>query len=124
VRNNAYGRVLTDGSFEIHNGNPLAPKIKFQPDRLTNSVILWVGDVAVASLFSVGNYWNFDLSVSGDSSLLGDAHVAGPGNQLGFFGDGPAAQQAVAGAKGGNAALGSLLTALAAYGLIVDNSGP
>ncbi len=34
------------------------------------------------------------------------------------------AQQTVTGLKGGNAALGSLLTALAAYGLIIDSSGP
>lgn len=41
---------------------------------------------------------------------------------LGFFGTATAAKQTVTGAKGGNAALGSLLTALAAYGLITDSS--
>ena len=41
----------------------------------------------------------------------------------GFFGaTPPAAKPAVAGSRGGNAALASLLTALAAYGLITDSS--
>lgn len=45
-------------------------------------------------------------------------------NTLGFFNVATtAAKQTVTGAKGGNAALGSLLTALAAYGLITDSSG-
>jgi hypothetical protein len=43
---------------------------------------------------------------------------------LGFFGVAPgAAQPTVTGLKAGNAALGSLLTSLAALGLIVDSSG-
>jgi hypothetical protein len=43
---------------------------------------------------------------------------------LGFFGQSPgAAQPTVTGLKAGNAALGSLLTALASLGLIVDSSG-
>lgn len=44
-------------------------------------------------------------------------------DELGFFGD-VAAQQAVAGSRGGNAALAALLTALANYGLIVDHTTP
>jgi hypothetical protein len=43
---------------------------------------------------------------------------------LAFFGvTPPAAQPTVTGLKGANAALGSLLTALASLGLIVDSSG-
>jgi hypothetical protein len=41
---------------------------------------------------------------------------------LGFFGTAPAAQQTVTGSRGGNVALASLLTALATYGLIIDNT--
>ena len=42
--------------------------------------------------------------------------------RLGFFAGGPAKQQTPTGSRGGNAALASLLTALAAYGLIVDGT--
>jgi hypothetical protein len=46
----------------------------------------------------------------------------GTANQIGFYGATPAAKQTVSGAKGGNAALASLLTALATYGLITDST--
>jgi len=41
---------------------------------------------------------------------------------IGFFNTAPVAQATVVGAKGGNVALTNLLAALAAYGLIVDNT--
>lgn len=47
----------------------------------------------------------------------------GVANTLGFHGATPVAKQTVTGAKGGNAALASLLTALATLGLITDGSG-
>lgn len=43
-------------------------------------------------------------------------------NTRGFFGASPVAKPTVSGAKGGNAALGSLLSALAGLGLITDSS--
>lgn len=43
-------------------------------------------------------------------------------NKLGFYAHAVAAQQTVTGSRGGNAALASLLTALAGNGLIVDGS--
>jgi hypothetical protein len=46
----------------------------------------------------------------------------GAANTIGFFGTAAAAKQTVSGAKGGNAALASLLTALVAYGLITDST--
>lgn len=46
----------------------------------------------------------------------------GATNTIGFFGTAAAAKQAVAGSRGGNAALASLLTALATYGIITDGS--
>lgn len=49
--------------------------------------------------------------------------IGGAATTLGFFAGGPAAKQTVTGAKAGNAALTSLLTALASYGLITDSSG-
>lgn len=41
---------------------------------------------------------------------------------LGFFGNTPVAKPTVSGAKGGNAALGSLITALTSLGLITDST--
>jgi hypothetical protein len=41
---------------------------------------------------------------------------------VGFYGTVPIAKQTITGAKGGNAALASLLTALATYGLITDTT--
>jgi hypothetical protein len=47
---------------------------------------------------------------------------AGPNEQLGFFGATPVAKPNVTGSKGANAALTSLLTALASLGLLTDSS--
>jgi hypothetical protein len=46
----------------------------------------------------------------------------GAGNTIGFYGTAAQAKPTVTGAKGGNAALASLLTKLAALGLITDSS--
>ncbi len=45
-------------------------------------------------------------------------------DNVGFFGSTGAAKATVSGSRGGNAALASLLTQLAAYGLITDGSSP
>jgi hypothetical protein len=55
---------------------------------------------------------------SGTTTLGTTSHT---GN-IGFNGTSPISKPTVTGAKGGNAALTSLLTALASYGLIVDSS--
>jgi len=57
----------------------------------------------------------------------GDTEIArfsrsGGTQAIGFFGHATAAQQTPTGSRGGNAALASLLTALAASGLIVDGT--
>jgi hypothetical protein len=43
-------------------------------------------------------------------------------NKIGFFGATPATKATVTGAKGSNAALASLLTALVAYGIVTDST--
>ncbi len=48
--------------------------------------------------------------------------VGGSGKQVGFYGATPASKPTVSGSKGGNAALASLLTALANLGLITDST--
>lgn len=75
-------------------------------------------------------------TVAGDTCMkIGTAgksfHIGGTasvlevtqGDALGFFNDAtPATKQTVSGSRGSNAALASLLTALAAYGLVTDSS--
>lgn len=46
----------------------------------------------------------------------------GAANSIGFFGTTAAVKQSVSGSRAGNAALASLITALAAYGLVTDGS--
>lgn len=61
-----------------------------------------------------GGQANGDFAVFGALSLLGAA--------LGFFGTTATSKKTVSGSRGGNAALASLITALASYGLITDGS--
>lgn len=48
--------------------------------------------------------------------------ITGASQQIGFFGTPKIAKQTITGSRGGNVALASLLTKLAALGLIVDSS--
>lgn len=73
------------------------------------------------------------VDIQGDAGALpGFIHVTttgvfifpGGSGLLGFFGSGSSNQVMVTGSRGGNAALASLLTALADYGLIINSSSP
>ena len=48
--------------------------------------------------------------------------ITGASQQIGFFGTSKTTKKTVTGSRGSNAALASLLTALANYGLITDSS--
>src|ERR1700741_3439712 len=48
--------------------------------------------------------------------------LEGAANQVGFYGASPASKPTITGSRGGNAALASLITALATLGLITDNT--
>lgn len=60
------------------------------------------------------------LWVVGELEL--DGALNHDGANVGFYGTAPATQQTPTGSRGGNAALASLLTALAATGIIVDGT--
>lgn len=63
--------------------------------------------------------------LSGPSGTADNAYtnmIMVQGDKLGLYGASPVAKPTVSGAKGSNAALGSLLTALASMGLITDSS--
>ena len=86
-----------------------------------------VGTGVVETLI-LGNVYAVTTQVvdSGGGTLILDgdfAKIAGwSGAKLGFYGTAPASKQTVTGSRGGNAALGSLLSALSAYGFITDST--
>lgn len=60
------------------------------------------------------------LKVTGKTTLWGDLQHSG--SNFGVFGIAATSRQTVTGSKGGNDALASLVSALATYGLVIDNS--
>lgn len=74
----------------------------------------------------------FTLDICGTAAAVAGVRLFGNGavivetgsntTSLGFFGTAPTTKPTVTGSRGGNAALASLLTALAGLGLIVDSS--
>ena len=66
------------------------------------------------------------IMVSGRDTLVNTLEVDGAidhdGSTIGFYGTAPATKQTVTGSRGGNAALNSLCTALAAIGLITNST--
>jgi hypothetical protein len=61
-------------------------------------------------------------SVAGAFTASGNAVIAGSGKTLGYFGAAGTTKQTLTGAKAGNAALASVIAALAAYGIVVDST--
>jgi hypothetical protein len=94
----------------------------------TNILDLLIGTGAI-SLTALVAGLEAQLSFDGTSilwrvagnSVIAAERVAGT-NRIGFFAATPAIKQTVTGSRGGNAALASLLTALATLGLITDST--
>lgn len=86
------------------------------------------GNIFMISAYDNGGAWNtkWILDEDGDTWQSGGATIGGnldhDGSNVGFYNTTPAAKQTVTGSRGGNAALASLLTALAAIGLVTDSS--
>jgi hypothetical protein len=131
---NAFTNIAWDRAFvSADNGADTALSIGAQ--QVTNS-----GMQSIEGFFRDGSDVRTQLlSITGDSSgnlTLGNEvgtalfvlksganqPVKILGNQLGFFGGSPAGKPTVTGAKGGNAALTSLISALVALGLITDTT--
>lgn len=93
------------------------------PAGYTNAQGIRIGTVSGAS---GGNYGLLIDAPTGANAFgivnNGGVQVNGAGTSLGFFATGFNGQQTVTGSRGANAALASLLTALASYGLIVNSS--
>jgi len=82
---------------------------------LTDGTNTWGINITSAN----GNLRIVRLTGSGLINLAGNTQL---GAQVGFQGTAPIAKPTVTGSRGGNAALASLLTALANYGLITDST--
>lgn len=87
-------------------------------DQVLQNDISGVGAAATTGATNLRAALNTEIN----ARIVADMGLVPRSGPINFFGAAPVAQQAVTGAKGGNAALASLLTALAAYGLIVDSS--
>lgn len=90
------------------------------PDDDPASTILAIqyNYTTVAQIDGAGRF--FGTSVH--ASTLTGLNICGSGSKLGFFDINPVVRQTVTGSRGGNAALASLLTALAQSGLIINSS--
>jgi hypothetical protein len=83
------------------------------------------GSVKVSSSTASSSTTTGALVVTGGVGIGGATNLGGPvtiSSTCGFNGTAPIAKPTVTGSRGGNAALASLLTALANYGLITDSS--
>lgn len=92
---------------------------------LRTDATLILGTAATLKLGSAGNvnlYWNGANSLETDNGFAVGADLQHWGAHAGFFGTTAVAKPTVTGAKGGNAALASLLSALASLGLITDST--
>jgi hypothetical protein len=91
------------------------------PLQLSNGNYL--GTLHVGGNATLDSYLNVGgVTVTGGLVTGGNTQLAGATSVVGFYGAGGATRQTVTGSRGGNAALASLLTALASNGLIVDSS--
>jgi len=76
--------------------------------------------------FGTNNVVRMVISAAGVVRTVGEIEIDGDlnhdGSNAGFYGSAPVAKATVTGSRGGNAALASLLTALANLGLITDSS--
>jgi len=87
---------------------------------ITTQTGLWIGAMTGGST-NYAIYTGTGLVRFGDSVEI-DGDLNHDGSNLGVFGTAPTTKQEVTGSRGANAALASLLTALAAYGLLTDSS--
>jgi hypothetical protein len=120
---------------------PFAYGIGLEAGSITSPAIQVIGDPAtgiyqpahgqlgfvcggsnVLTLSAAGIAVSVAATFSATLTAAGGASLAGAGATLGFYGSAGTTRPVVSGAKGGNAALGSLIGALSALGLITDGT--
>ena len=103
--------MTTSSVWYIHLGSPIENAIVA---TYNGSVDLYFNNSKVFETISSGAKTNGTHQITGN--------LDHDGSNVGFYNTAPAAKQTVTGSRGGNAALASLLTGLAAIGLITDSS--
>jgi hypothetical protein len=78
--------------------------------------------LAVTSNATVGGTLGVTGKVTASAEVQIDGDLNHDGTNVGFYAQAPVARQTVTGSKAGNAALGNLMTALAALGLVSDGT--
>lgn len=112
------------GALSTFTGTLTGVNVGFQVDNLVSGV---GGAVGFRSTMSSGALRFFIEHTGSAASLFGgDVEIDGAlnhdGSTWGMFATAPTTQQTVVGSRAGNAALASLLTGLAAYGVVIDGS--
>ena len=112
-------------------GNPNAPELSWTaasgvPDQNVWDIYPSANTLTFRILNDTASTANSWLNVSRTGMTLGTITLTASGINLngavGFQGTSPIPKPTIGGAKGGNTALGSLISALVAYGLVVDST--
>lgn len=131
VFNNTDTVTAADGyALRVTNASTVSPGALFELISATAGAALKVTSNTAASIASrrlsqwagaPGGAYTVYGEIWGDGTFnwQGSARLRG---SIGFFTTAPQAQKTITGSRGGNAALASLLTQLAGYGLIVDST--
>lgn len=121
-RNKGVGNVFV----YAENGNEATAANRFDLDEFsgaTGSLLVNGGGMGLAMYDSDASRWVYAAllgkNTPGPTMISGTLATSG---NVGFNGTAPIAKPTVTGSRGGNAALASLLTALANYGLITDGT--
>lgn len=128
---NAQSIIAKDTGIEF--GGPAAAGLAlktFYPGGVTGAYVgVTPASGANAPIISAEGATNSDIQIKGRGT--GGINITAPNDAariyattvgLGFFGNTPIAKPTITGSRGGNAALASLLTQLAIYGLVTDSS--
>jgi len=115
----------TEAKLSLKNGSNSATDLKTYDDgsalHLELSKVSFASGKGVFHAYGVGAYDNLDIGSNASGNALISLGLSA--NTMGFYANStPVAKQTVTGSKGGNAALSSLITALANLGLITDST--
>jgi hypothetical protein len=133
--------ISSDGETPTTAPIPFAYGIEVAPGSVTSLAVAVQGDLTtgwyapaagslafvcsgsnVLTLSSTAYTVNKPATYTNSLTASGNASLAGATGTLGFYGGAGTAKPTITGAKGSNAALGSLISALAALGLISDGT--
>lgn len=113
--------VVKDGAIEFLGTDGGPPDLilkRSATGTLTLQAVSLTGNAAIAGTLDVTG----TLTAFGFFGAGGNVQLGSGASTIGFYGATPGAKPAVTGSKGANAALTSLLSALATLGLITDSS--